>query len=103
MAFFVSANKWLDHKDLPTYDSKNAQRIVEQIRLIQNIIDNRKNELCKLDDLIKARFVEMFGDVNSFQMIGWNLWLQPENPFAGRLGGDATTSGGISQGVNGIV
>ena len=35
----------------------------ENLRKCWNVIILRKRELCKLDDLIKARFVEMFGDV----------------------------------------
>lgn len=31
--------------------------------MIENIIDARKQQLIKLEDLIKARFVEMFGDI----------------------------------------
>ena len=38
------------------------QEIVSILGRIEKIIDARKEELQKLDDLIKARFVEMFGD-----------------------------------------
>ena len=38
------------------------QQIVEQLAKIERIIDCRKRELEQLDLLIKARFVEMFGD-----------------------------------------
>lgn len=37
----------------------------ENLRKCWNVIILRKRELCKLDDLIKARFVEMFGDIKS--------------------------------------
>ena len=41
----------------------NEQKeIVKVLGLAENIIESRKHELQKLDDLIKARFVEMFGD-----------------------------------------
>lgn len=36
--------------------------IAEQLDKIQSIIDIRQSELSHLDDLIKARFVELFGD-----------------------------------------
>ena len=55
-------NEHIDSLELPIYEPAQAQRIVEKIGLLQNIIDNRKCELSKLDELIKARFVEMFGD-----------------------------------------
>ena len=55
-------NEHIDSLELPIYEPVQAQRIVEKIGLLQNIIDNRKCELSKLDDIIKARFVELFGD-----------------------------------------
>lgn len=56
-------NEHIDSLELPIYEPAQAQRIVEKIGLLQNIIDNRKCELSKLDDLIKARFVELFGNI----------------------------------------
>ena len=38
------------------------QEVVSTLGRIEKIIDVRKEELSKLDELIKARFVEMFGD-----------------------------------------
>ena len=55
-------NEHIDSLELPIYEPAQTHRIVEKIGLLQNIIDNRKCELSKLDDLIKARFVELFGD-----------------------------------------
>lgn len=46
-------------------------QIVKVLDKLQNLIKMRKDELSALDDLIKARFIELFGDpdVNSK---GWN-------------------------------
>ena len=41
---------------------EEQEYIVQVLDKAKNIINLRKNELQKLDDLIKARFVEMFGD-----------------------------------------
>ena len=41
------------------------KEIVDILDKVSRIIDNREQELQKLDDLIKARFVEMFGTLNS--------------------------------------
>ena len=38
------------------------QKIVNELNIIQEIILKQRQELEKMDDLIKARFVEMFGD-----------------------------------------
>ena len=47
-------------------------RVVDKLSEIEEIMGLRRQELQKLDDLIKARFVEMFGDpqINPF---GWDV------------------------------
>ena len=52
-----------------TADENNEK--VAKIRLLQSIIEKRKHELQSIDDLIKARFVEMFGDPATNPK-GWN-------------------------------
>lgn len=44
-------------------DTKEQLKIVKLLDKIYEIITNRKKELEKLDELIKARFVELFGDM----------------------------------------
>ena len=46
--------------DLPSLEEQ--KRVVDNIEKISTIITLRKKEISILDDLIKARFVEMFGD-----------------------------------------
>ena len=41
---------------------ENQQRIVDILKKTENIIESRQQELQKLDDLIRARFIELFGD-----------------------------------------
>ena len=48
--------------DVP--DSCEQQQIAFALNEIEQIISHRKQQLSALDDLIKARFVEMFGDIN---------------------------------------
>ena len=48
--------------NLDTLDKQ--QNVVNTLARIEVIIDAKKKELSKLDDPIKARFVEMFGDIN---------------------------------------
>ncbi len=52
----------------PVPTMKEQTQITDVISKVQSIIDDRKMELQKLDELIKARFVELFGDPvsNSF-------------------------------------
>ncbi len=48
--------------NLDTLDRQ--QKVVNTLARIEAIIDARKKELSKLDSLIKARFVEMFGSIH---------------------------------------
>ena len=43
---------------------KEQQEIVSVLNTVATIIEVRQKELLKLDELIKSRFVEMFGDIN---------------------------------------
>lgn len=45
------------------HDKTEQREIVSTLKRIEAIISNRQEQLTKLDDLIKARFVEMFGDM----------------------------------------
>ena len=49
----------------PVPTMKEQTQITDVISKVQSIIDDRKMELQKLDELIKARFVEMFGTVQN--------------------------------------
>lgn len=55
-------------------DLVSQKRIAENIKKVEKITALRKKQLQKLDDLVKARFVEMFGDtiLNPF---GWEKEL----------------------------
>ena len=58
-------NEHIDSLDIPVYSEMEQEDIVKKMHLLQEIISNRRAELAKLDELIKARFVEMFGDPRS--------------------------------------
>ena len=49
--------------NIPIINKNEQDEIVELLDKVSSIIEIRKYELIKLDELIKARFVEMFGDV----------------------------------------
>ena len=49
--------------DVPSREKQNE--VVEQLDHLVNVIDSKTRELQLLDDLIQARFVEMFGDSRS--------------------------------------
>ena len=47
---------------VPLVDISDQERIVNKMDKVQNVVDMRRLELIHLDDLIKARFVELFGN-----------------------------------------
>ncbi len=56
------STEWLKDYEIPLYTIEQQEEIVRVLDKARMIVRNRKKELQKLDDLIKARFVEMFGD-----------------------------------------
>ena len=48
---------------LPIYTEAMQKRIVHNLKKIDKLISLRKQQIAKLDELVKARFVEMFGDL----------------------------------------
>lgn len=48
---------------IPVIPKEEQLKIVEVFDNVQSIIDKRKEELILLDNFIKSRFVEMFGDI----------------------------------------
>ena len=56
--------------ELPSLDVQ--RQIVSNLDLLASIIRQRNQQLTKLDELIKARFVEMFGDFKSNSK-GWSI------------------------------
>ena len=60
----IDLKAWL-HYLIPVYEIDGQLQIVSTLHKIQTIIDDRMQQLQKLDDLVKARFVEMFGDPKS--------------------------------------
>jgi len=56
--------------DVP--EIKEQDSVVNKLDRIRSIIEQRNEELAQLDYLIKARFVEMFGDPN-LNPFGWKI------------------------------
>ena len=48
---------------LPIYTEAMQKQIVHNLKKIDKLISLRKQQLAKLDELVKVRFVEMFGDL----------------------------------------
>lgn len=54
--------KWLKEAKIYYPNSEEQSKIVSILDGISSVIEHRLRQLQKLDDLVKARFVEMFGD-----------------------------------------
>lgn len=54
----------LKKMSIPKRTVKQQLQIVQELNIIKKLITARNQELHKLDDLIKARFVEMFGTLH---------------------------------------
>ena len=64
------STEWLKDYEIPLYSIDEQLKISEILDKTRHIICSRKDELSALDDLIRARFVEMFGDPVDNSM-GW--------------------------------
>ena len=54
--------KWLKEADIPIPSTEQQLEIVKALDEVANLIALHNDQLTKLDELVKARFVEMFGD-----------------------------------------
>ena len=57
----IDLKRWITYK-IPVYPESVQVEIVKRLDSVKAILSLREQELNALDDLIKARFVEMFGD-----------------------------------------
>lgn len=62
--------KWLKEADIPIPSTEQQLETVKALDEVANLIALHNDQLTKLDELVKARFVEMFGDPNT-NMMRW--------------------------------
>ena len=73
-ATFKEISKSIVEKiEIPLPNIEKQHQLVKELKATRNLIAHRKQQLTKLDELIKARFVEMFG-------------TYPDNPFGWNTG-----------------
>ena len=56
------STEWLKEYEIPLYSEEKQAKIETILDKLSLIISNRKEVLNQLDNLIRARFVELFGD-----------------------------------------
>lgn len=59
------STEWLKEYEIPLYPIEKQKEITDILDSICRVMACRKRELQKLDELIKSRFVEMFGTLDS--------------------------------------
>ena len=83
--------KVLEETMVPVIDFEKQQEYAEILEKIYSVIQKRKEELSALDDLIKARFVELFGN----PVLNDKGWEQkPLGEISSKIGSGATPKGG---------
>ena len=70
---------------------ESQRKIISALDSVSTLIALRKQQLAKLDELVKVRFVEMFGDPISNPM-GWNISTLKN--VTKKIGSGATPKGG---------
>ncbi|MEL7647301.1 MAG: restriction endonuclease subunit S [Sedimentibacter sp.] len=71
---------------IPLPSIENQKEIVKKLHILNHLISIRKQQINKLDLLVKSRFVEMFGDP-VYNTIGWNVKNVGDLCFVTKLAG----------------
>ena len=58
-------NEHIDELDIAIVSEDEQEKIITELDAISSLISLRKQQLSKLDELVKSRFVELFGDVKT--------------------------------------
>lgn len=56
----IDLKRWLTY-EIPVYDENRQQEIVDRLNQISELIEKRQEQLVQLSELVKSRFVELFG------------------------------------------
>ena len=56
----IDLKRWLTY-EIPVYDENRQQEIVDRLNRISALIEKRQEQLVQLSELVKSRFIELFG------------------------------------------
>ena len=65
----IDLKRWLTY-EIPVYDDDMQAEIVDKLDRVASLINNHQQQLQKLDELVKSRFIELFGDPET-NPYGW--------------------------------
>ena len=57
----IDLGRWLAY-EIPVCETQKQQEIVSELDFVDSLITSRREQLTKLDELVKSRFIELFGD-----------------------------------------
>ncbi len=82
----IDLDRWITY-EIPVYPVQAQKAIVDRLDRVQRVIDARQRELTTLDELCKARFVEMFGDNDKYlyEPLNYNVCEMFIGPFGSAL------------------
>lgn len=63
----------VENIEIPLPEVNQQKEIAEKFKKLEQLISLRKQQLAKLDELVKARFVEMFGEISDNSM-NWDCF-----------------------------
>ena len=70
------STEWLKTYEIPNFSLEKQSEISTVLNKVSNLINTRQQQLSKLDELVKSRFVELFGDPkrnpNSYDVVPFN-------------------------------
>ena len=65
--------KWLKEVQIEYPDYRRQENVVKILDKVSDLIETRQHEIKRLDDLIKARFVDLFGDMET-NFMNWDTY-----------------------------
>ena len=85
------STEWLKEYKIPLFSMETQEKISKELDQISNLISLRKQQLSKLDELVKSRFIEMFGNPVSNDK-GWqHQAMDKVAPSSAGLGDNSET------------
>lgn len=64
------STEWLKEYEIPNLSLEKQREIATVLNKLSDLINFRQQQIIKLDELVKARFIEMFGDTVT-NPLGW--------------------------------
>ena len=91
----------LENIEIPKLDINTQKKIVEVLGNVKELIDKRKEQIEAIDELVKSKFIEMFGDLYN-NTKGWRTETFGEIVTIERGGSPRPINEYITDDINGV-